>query len=316
MDLSSFLMSLAEMSHVASLVSVLTGFLLMVLYILRFMGQDLLEFGRGDAVTRIAHKPPQVDLQKKYIPCWIKNITSTENGVQLKIGCHLDGQFTVRSYWGVTVKSFHHILRSPWSWFVQTLNSPPSNLFGSEGCIFPDRIVHHSVTNQELSIELQRPEDKPELTNLGPAPRKSYPLVLIIMPQGGEEAMVVVIHVQDTVCRVSTHVLASFIKQRSGQCTHMVAMFSQTDAECVVCQELKVSRCILPCKHACVCHVCFQYLKNRCPLCRTFINSYFPIGEEPEQVISPATTSSSDQTNLVRRVVQALSTGIGVRENE
>ena len=87
---------------------------------------------------------------------------------------------------------------------------------------------------------------------LGPAPRKTYPLVLVAMSAservdertGGshDEALVVAVHLQDPVCRISTHALATYVKNKAGQCTRLVPMYSQSDSECVVCQELKVTR--------------------------------------------------------------------------
>ena len=96
----------------------------------------------------------------------------------------------------------------------------------------------------------------PELVHpseyLGPAPRKTYPLVLVAMSAakpiddgtGGshDEALVVAVHLQDPVCRISTHALATYVKNKAGQCTRLVPMYSQSDSECVVCQELKVTR--------------------------------------------------------------------------
>ncbi|KAL7294658.1 cell growth regulator with RING finger domain protein 1-like isoform X2 [Trichogramma pretiosum] len=49
---------------------------------------------------------------------------------------------------------------------------------------------------------------------------------------------------------------------------------------CVVCQYFPLSRALLPCRHTCICAVCFCKL-DRCPMCRSPIKSYFCIrGEE------------------------------------
>jgi len=339
---SSFLISLAEMSHVAALTSVLTGTFLMVLFILKFMGQDILEFGRDDpAVTRVELKPAQIEMQPKPVPCWVKSITSDEDTVVVRLGSRGSdaaagaSSLLVRAYWGVTVTAFHHILGSPWSWFRQAFTSPAGNLFGAEGCVLPGQIAQHN-TGDEIYLELHRPKDKPELRELGPAPRKSYPLVLVVLPERGGtkgedgEALLVAVHLPDAVCRVTAHALATYCKDAaSGRCVHLVPVFSQIDAECVVCQERKVSRCLLPCKHACACHICFQQLRsNRCPMCRTFITSYFVMGdddvicgEEEERDLQASTSESAAvnrtrSTHLVRRIVQAFNVGIGIREHE
>ena len=51
-------------------------------------------------------------------------------------------------------------------------------------------------------------------------------------------------------------------------------------AVCIVCRTLPVTRAFLPCRHACVCGLCFQQL-SCCPMCRGIIQSYFKIQDEP-----------------------------------
>ncbi|KAL9952387.1 hypothetical protein ACROYT_G039637 [Oculina patagonica] len=52
------------------------------------------------------------------------------------------------------------------------------------------------------------------------------------------------------------------------------------NAVCIVCRALPVTRAFLPCRHACVCGLCFQQLKY-CPMCRGVIQSYFKVQDEP-----------------------------------
>jgi len=294
MDLSSLLMSLAEMSHVASLVSVLTGFLLMGLLTLRLMGQDWADLNQPSVTRPPPHAPARVDLRPTPFRCWVKAIVSSADSDKVKVtlGRQGNGALTVRCFWGVSVESFHHILASPWNWFSHAFLTPSSNMFGAGGCLRPGltyttTTINHTATsssadNDDIYLELERPAEMVSPSDyLGPAPRKAYPLVLVAMPAERVEeeecgALMVAAHLQDAVCRISTHALATFVKSSAGQCTRLVPIYSQT--ECVVCQELKVTRCILPCRHACVCHACFVHLKNRCPMCRTWIASYFPVG--------------------------------------
>jgi len=368
MDLSSLLMSLAEMSHVASLVSVLTGLVLVALLTLRLMGQDWADFhNQGGAVTRAPpHRPAMVDLRPTPFRCWVKAVVASTDSdtVKVTLGRQGEGAITVRCFWGVSVESFHHILASPWPWFQHAFLTPASNVFGAEGCLRPGQThtsqrVQDSDKETDIYLELERPPEMQTPSNyLGPAPRKAYPLVLVAMPcpsvpeidssgsnsSGGDPeleegdvdaALMVAVHLQDAVCRISTHALATFVKSRTGQCTRLVPMYSQTDSECVVCQELKVSRCILPCRHACVCHQCFAHLNNRCPMCRTWITSYFPVGtsaddddddlaastadrtaDSQSDVAGDAARRQNNSTNLVRRIARAVVAGIGVRQNE
>uniref|UniRef100_A0A182UQ65 RING-type domain-containing protein n=1 Tax=Anopheles merus TaxID=30066 RepID=A0A182UQ65_ANOME len=48
---------------------------------------------------------------------------------------------------------------------------------------------------------------------------------------------------------------------------------------CVVCHYFPLSRALLPCRHTCICAVCFSKL-DRCPMCRATISSYFCIRTE------------------------------------
>jgi len=341
MDLSSLLMSLAEMSHVASLVSVLTGFVLMTLITLRLVGQDWLD-QHHSGVTRVTHRPAMVDFRPTAFRCWIKSIASATNEkVRIAFGHDGPSKFTVRCFWGVSIESFHHILASPWPWFIRTFETPGSNIFGSEGCFITGETITFHDGHEEMDLEesgqvttkditLERPSELLASSEYsGPAPRKNYPLVLVAVSpaedsseESREEALMVAVHLQDSVCQISTHALATFVKNGLGQCTRMVPMFSQSDSECVVCQENKVTRCILPCRHACVCGVCFDQLKNRCPLCRTFITSYFLVDSDPPQPadsVPPggSSTNQSQSSNLVRRIVRAFSLGGAIiRENE
>lgn len=48
---------------------------------------------------------------------------------------------------------------------------------------------------------------------------------------------------------------------------------------CVVCRFYPLSRALLPCRHTCICAICFAKL-DRCPICRSPITSYFCIRSE------------------------------------
>ena len=93
----------------------------------------------------LPYRPPQVDLQPRPRPCWVSQISSTETTVKVNLGTRDDEcQLVLRCYWGVKVKAFHHILRSPWNWFSEALLCSEGNLFGSAGCILPGKQFPHS----------------------------------------------------------------------------------------------------------------------------------------------------------------------------
>merc|ERR1711981_834493 len=78
---------------------------------------------------------------------------------------------------------------------------------------------------------------------LGPAPRHVYPLVLVILP-GGEDyykdnrdgnvgAFIVIIHIKDSVCRLASHILATYLKHTtptsttpSPVATHLIPIYA------------------------------------------------------------------------------------------
>ena len=53
-----------------------------------------------------------------------------------------------------------------------------------------------------------------------------------------------------------------------------------SNAVCIVCRALPVTRAFLPCRHACICGLCFQKL-SYCPMCQGPIQSYFKVQDEP-----------------------------------
>ncbi|XP_021707898.1 cell growth regulator with RING finger domain protein 1 isoform X1 [Aedes aegypti] len=64
---------------------------------------------------------------------------------------------------------------------------------------------------------------------------------------------------------------------------------------CVVCHYFPLSRALLPCRHTCICAVCFNKL-DRCPMCRAAITSYFCIRTEeyvPPSNVEPKVNSKS-----------------------
>ena len=53
---------------------------------------------------------------------------------------------------------------------------------------------------------------------------------------------------------------------------------TETSGECIVCQNGRINRVLLPCRHACVCDACFIQL-DKCPMCRGQIQFYFSMDE-------------------------------------
>ncbi|XP_032221819.2 cell growth regulator with RING finger domain protein 1 isoform X1 [Nematostella vectensis] len=81
-----------------------------------------------------------------------------------------------------------------------------------------------------------------------------------------------------------------------------------THGTCIICQNLPVTRALLPCRHACVCGSCFSRLGSMCPLCRQVIRSYFLTQEEPNFVDTLDTSRDMNKMStleLIRGIFSA-----------
>lgn len=70
--------------------------------------------------------------------------------------------------------------------------------------------------------------------------------------------------------------------------------------DCIVCQSLSISYALLPCRHACVCHVCLKKIGDRCPMCRGGIEMYFKVKsiDSHRDSTGSSTGSSEDLTGF------------------
>ena len=156
---------------------------------------------------------------------------------------------------------------------------------------------------------------------------------------------VAIIHLKDSVCRIASHILASYLKHTTPPsdkslpvATHLIPIYatlndsddkelSSSDDEthpdieysckkqrniCVVCQELPSTRCTLPCRHACTCSRCYKRLSGRCPICRTVISSYFLVGDESDKAIAEAEArDKAEQEERIRNRPKTIAQKLG-----
>lgn len=173
-------------------------------------------------------------------------------------------------------------------------------------------------TDQVKTIKLTC-SDKVTPETLGQSPRTCYPLIVILARDlSKEEAsnksendvlfMINVIHVKDRVCPLETNVITRLLKKRSGLTINLQTLYTPNDdldesngtnsAICVICQESFVSIALLPCKHTCTCLECFTKI-DKCPLCRSYIRSYFmlkPITDTNQEPPQSGENNQSTQT--------------------
>lgn len=325
--LTAALMSAAEISNFLSALGVVICFICMVVFILRLTGDDLL----GSSVVHVAQPPvAQVSMQKVSVPFSLalhQARDATYHDIQLKIKSNVS--YTYRSFWGIPSDQVHSLLNAPWSAFLTHFIQEPN----INAQVIQPLISEDSTNNIEKVTKVGLSEEKS--LELGPSPRKTYPLVVCITRQEDYQqlhptevgALVSIIHIKDEECKIPTCILHQYLKQVSGQTTRLTALYTQSSSvveasqnkyrrktedeceteevpleeACVICQTNRITRALLPCRHVCFCRSCSNRMDN-CPMCRTRITSYFLVGEEnsEEEEEEEENTNPQPQTLLQR----------------
>ena len=203
-QLTDLLVSTAEVSNLLSFLAVLGGLLVMMAFIIRMLYQEL---GDGGGVTRVTHRAPQTRMCRVSVPFTLAVEDAGERGVTLKMSSQVP--YVLRYCWGVEVATFHHVLRSPWSWFHEAVLR--GNPFGS-GCIQHGQASPVLQPHEELALVASSPQG----LSLGPSPRNSYPLVVVALRADlGDDvedltmvtSLLAVVHIKDSVCPIPTQVI-------------------------------------------------------------------------------------------------------------
>jgi len=312
---TDFLASTAEISNLMSVLAVLGGLLVMLVFLLRLIYQDIAD-GGGAGVTKV-HKAPQTRMTKVSIPF---NLSLQENclpkssdvGLNVRVKISASSPYFAKYFWGVQISAFHHVLQAPWPWFYRAFLH--GNLFGEGHCVESSEVREVNSPHEERGVVIRRASEQP--LNLGQAPRETYPLVVVMTKQNSEDtedltevtALIYIFHLKDGSCPIPSQILCTYSRQGSGV-TLLTPMYladsiggetsdtesaedSDTEdtpgdrrrdnvrARCLICQLNRVNRVALPCRHANTCGDCFERLQNRCPMCRGFISSYFLLRPE------------------------------------
>ena len=277
-------------------------------FIVRVVSLDLLNAFPG-GVVRVHHSVSRLNMEAKSMQVTLQLKKQDDNVITFQVNSA--AKVTLRAYWGVDIQIFHHVLRSPWDWFLEAFDK--GNLFGSSGCCMLDPMLQLDP-NQQLDLPI-KPVD------LGQAvPRTKYPLVLVTHDESPDQAFTIyVIHIEDkNLMTFPTHILATYLKLPDSRVTHLVPIYSDSD-QCVVCIARPATRVVLPCRHANLCGQCFVKLPNsKCPMCRTTIQSFFLMKheeaepEEENSVESPALTWRQRLAEVEHRFAMA----VGLQEND
>ncbi|KAK9498002.1 hypothetical protein O3M35_003892 [Rhynocoris fuscipes] len=276
----------AEFSYTLAIIGIHTIIWGLVFYFVKYAysewtQQQLLT---GDSETLQSNRIPQITMIQVNIPFTFKlleNPISSYREISCKVSSQVDYRLFV--FWGVNIRDLHVLLWKPWDILINEVMSGHM----LEGHYHHAGINYRSITHVEKIIRLKMPDEQLEL---GRPPRQIYPLVVIIMTdnnglQGEEDvALVSIVHIKDSICTLPTSVLAQYLKQYNGQLSclkqlYMADSVDNADDLCVICQNYPISRALLPCRHTCICAICFNRLES-CPMCRSPIGSFFCIRNE------------------------------------
>jgi len=322
---TDFLASTAEISNLMSVLAVLGGLLVMFVFLLRLIYQDIAD-GGGAGVTKVTHKSPQTNMTKVTIPFTLslqENCMVPDSGLNVRVKISSTSPYFAKFFWGVQISTFHHVLQAPWPWFYQAFLH--GNLFGEEHCVESSEVREATEAHEERGVVIRKSSSHP--LNLGQAPREVYPLVVVMVKKDSADtedltevtALINIFHLKDSSCPIPSQILCTYMRQGAGV-TLLRQMYltdslggessdtesaedsetedsktRQVQARCIICQLGRVNRVALPCRHANTCGECFERLNNRCPMCRGFISSYFLLRPEPPRT-SPTTTHTNPPT--------------------
>ena len=218
-----------------------------------------------------------------------------------------------RCFWGVKIETFHHVLQSPWPWFHEAFER--GNLFGSRAYdALDEKCIVDTSNESSKTLEITVPE-----LNLGKAPRKKYPLVLVSLAMSS--CSIIVVHLEDKdFINLNTHIMNSFVKWSDNRVSRLESIFTSEEKDsCVICYSRPATRVTLPCRHASTCRSCFKRLpKGQCPMCRSKISSYFVLtkeDDEEDEVDEEAKTRPTWRQKLIQ-LEQRFAIATGLVNNE
>uniref|UniRef100_A0A224XTI1 Putative cell growth regulator with ring finger domain protein 1-like isoform 1 n=1 Tax=Panstrongylus lignarius TaxID=156445 RepID=A0A224XTI1_9HEMI len=297
---TELVIKLAEFSNLISAIIIQIILWSLILFFIKYAVMIWL---RGEPVliaetnsTASAHLIPQIKMMRVNIPFTFA-LPDNAHTAYREIGCKISSQICYRlfAYWGVSIREMHLLLWHPWLTILSEIRQGKM-LEGHYQCAGTH---FRSKMHSEKLIRFKIPE-KP--LDLGTPPRLFYPLVIFLVTDVHGDfhpdetvALINIVHIKDQVCTLPTSILAQYLKQGNGQlsCLKQLYMAASgpvhldyttevregTDQLCVVCQYFPLSRALLPCRHTCICAVCFSKL-DTCPMCRSPISSYFCIRSE------------------------------------
>ena len=247
-----------------------------------------------------------------------------EDGVTFKITSN--ETFWMVHYWGVNITQLHKSLELNWN---------SMRLAILEESFLENKVLQRSKPEM-MNIPLEsnliniKPMTKIKPNDLGSSPRSVYPLVVILFINTDEQdlenfkfnpeqnsivCVITIVHIFDSICKMDTNIISQFTKQKNGQVIALQTLYTpETNIDedlnkttlCVICLDNDISRVLLPCRHACICGICYNLI-DKCPICRSYIRSFFYIRNEfeskPEQESEKAENAKASSSSFHQKVV-------------
>uniref|UniRef100_A0A6G1S9Y7 Cell growth regulator with RING finger domain protein 1 n=1 Tax=Aceria tosichella TaxID=561515 RepID=A0A6G1S9Y7_9ACAR len=223
----------------------------------------------------------------------------------LSIEVKSEKAFIVNAYWIVKIIDIHAEIEKNWHTLHQALTSGKFLSDQNRSLYQNERKVYHE-THQQVKCEI-RPPTEIDTSSMTQTPRDFYPLVIIVTcleddptPLASDAAANIhIVHIQDSVVPVRSHVIKQYIKQIDGRILDISQLYQEDTAACFICfeeadpdEKLKLF-CLLPCRHSPICSNCILRIRE-CPKCRCPIASVFDINAPASNSTQPAGGSSID----------------------
>lgn len=219
--------------------------------------------------------------------------TASYSGITCVLKSHQECH--VQALWGVPISALFELLHGDWQVLVNAvITRVPAEKFSSK-CICANDPFQLSA-GEEKTIEFKLPwhSDTAMSFQEGKHMREIYPFVVLMVlikkseavPEPYVVAMANAVHVPDKNLLLYPQLIGQFIKIASGHVGQVKTVFlsspatSEDDGDkydlCLACYHRPVSVVFLPCRHACLCRVCFD-LCERCPVCRAASLCFFEL---------------------------------------
>jgi len=195
------------------------------------------------------------------------------------INLHTQIRCQLHAYWFVNIQKFYSELDS--NDFRLSLFE---NRFLKNNCVHDEIFYFDNPGDYTKHIQFSDAENY--LINKNET-RREYPFVLLLhsfIDENSKEffqlpIQVATLHVKSISTDPPTRYIIRISKLSDGRSLILQDIFTPSttisdDSACAICLTERVTRVLLPCKHACICENCFNLI-DKCPICKGRVISYF-----------------------------------------